>query len=105
MTAVTPAAGDSWKSPCRIADLPCRAAARRPTTLPQLSAAIPGEVVDDVVLAVSEAVTNAICGGSCNVQPVKLAVGVQGGWIQATICRPDPASRSAPLMRPCGRRR
>jgi hypothetical protein len=36
-------------------------------------------------LAVSEAATNASLYLSCNLQPVKVAVGVHGGWIQATI--------------------
>jgi anti-sigma regulatory factor (Ser/Thr protein kinase) len=55
------------------------------SSLQALPAATPGEVVDDLVLAVSEAATNAILCGSCSIQPVKVAVGVQGGWIQATI--------------------
>ena len=95
MTAVTPAAGDSWKAPCRIADLPCRAGARAVrTSLQELPAAIPGEVVDDLVLAVSEAANDAILCGSCSNQPVKVTVGVQGGWIEATIrdrALPHPA--------------
>jgi hypothetical protein len=95
MTAVTPAAGDSWKAPCRIAGL--RSGwARRPTSLQQLPAAIPGEVVSDVVLPVSEAVTNASCVGSCNIQLVKVAVGVQGGWIEATICDQAPLPAALP---------
>jgi len=95
MTAVTPAAGDSWKAPYRIAGL--RSGwARRPTSLQQLPAAIPGEVVSDVVLTVSEAVTNASCVGSCNIQLVKVAVGVQGGWIEATICDQAPLPAALP---------
>jgi hypothetical protein len=70
--------------------------------LQQLPAAIPGEVVDDLALAVSEAVTTAIlCPATCSRS--KAAVGVQGGWIEATICdRAAPASRIAPLTSPCG---
>jgi len=86
MTATTPVADSSWTSrlPPRRAALPgCGAPSR--SSLQQLPAAVPGEVVDDLVLAVSEAVTNVIRYGSCNLQPVKVAVGVQGGWIQATI--------------------
>jgi anti-sigma regulatory factor (Ser/Thr protein kinase) len=64
--------------------------------LQQLLAAIPGEVVDDVVLAVSEAVTNAFVWGSCNVQLVRVAAGVQGGWIEATICDQAPRPPSLP---------
>jgi hypothetical protein len=48
-------------------------------------------VVDDVVLVI----TNAILCGSCNIQPVKVAVQVQGGWIEATIC-----DRAAPPPTP-----
>jgi anti-sigma regulatory factor (Ser/Thr protein kinase) len=104
MTAATPAAGDRWKSPCRFADLPCRAAACRPTSLQELPAAIPGEVVNDLVLAVSEAATNAILYGSCDAQPVKVTIGVQGGWIEATIRdQGRPPSRTAPLMSLRGR--
>jgi hypothetical protein len=40
--------------------------------------------------------------GSCNIQPVKVAVGVQGGWIEATICdRVAPASPIARLASLC----
>jgi anti-sigma regulatory factor (Ser/Thr protein kinase) len=56
------------------------------TSLQQLpDATISADVVDDLVLAVSEAATNAILYGSCNLQPVKVTIGVQGGWIEATI--------------------
>jgi hypothetical protein len=103
MTAVTPVAGDSWKSPCGIAELPCRASARRPTSLQQLLAASPGR-------------------GCCRRrgagrqrgrhqrhpvwvlrhQPVRVAVGLQAGWIEATICdRAVPASHTAPVTTPC----
>jgi hypothetical protein len=37
-----------------------------------------------VVLAVSEA-TNASCVGSCSIQLVKVTIGVQVGWIEATV--------------------
>src|SRR5215218_5680578 len=86
MTATTPVADSSWTSrlPPRRAALPgCGTPSR--SSFQQLPTAVPGEVVDDLVLAVSEAVTNVIRYGSCNLQPVKVAVGVQGGWIQATI--------------------
>jgi hypothetical protein len=65
--------------------------------LQQLPAAIPGEVVDDVVLAVSKAATNASCVGSCSIQLVKVTIGVQGGWIEATI-RDRAAPNPAPLL-------
>jgi anti-sigma regulatory factor (Ser/Thr protein kinase) len=48
-------------------------------------ATIPADVVDDLVLGVSEAATNAILYASCDAQPVKVTIGVQGGWIEATI--------------------
>ena len=103
MTAATPAGGSSWTS-----RLPPRRAALRVAAcrLNQRAAAgrRPGAVVDDLVLAVSEAVTNVIRYGSCNLQPVKVAVGVQGGWIQATIRdQGRPPSRTAPLMSLRGR--
>jgi anti-sigma regulatory factor (Ser/Thr protein kinase) len=62
--------------------------------LQELPAAIPGDVVDDLVLAVREAATNAILYGSCDAQPVKMTVRVQGGWIEATI-----RDRAAPIPR------
>jgi hypothetical protein len=101
MTAATPGAGSSWTS--RLP--PCRASACRPEAA--CSSCRPpsqGDAVDDLVLAVSEATTNAILDGSYNLQLVKVAVGVQGGWIQATICEraaphphrsPDEPSRAA----------
>jgi anti-sigma regulatory factor (Ser/Thr protein kinase) len=74
------------------------------TSLQELPAAIPGEVVDDLVLAVSEAATNAILYGSCDAQPVQVTIGVQGGWIQATIRdQGRPPSHTAPLMSLRGR--
>jgi serine/threonine-protein kinase RsbW len=65
----------------------CLARLRRAvrTSLQEAPGAIPGEVVDEVVLAVSEAATNAILYGSVDAQPVTVAVRVGGGWIEATI--------------------
>jgi hypothetical protein len=34
--------------------------------------------------------------GSCNIQLVKVAVGVQGGWIEATICDQAPRPTALP---------
>ncbi len=67
--------------------------------LAQVPVAIPDEVVDDVVLAVSEAATNAILYGSGDAQPVTVTVRVGGGWIEATIRdRGRPAApRAAPV--------
>ncbi len=71
--------------------------------LQELPAAIPGDVVDDLVLAVKEAATNAILYGSCDAQPVKMTVRVQGGWIEATIRDRAAPSRVAPVMSLRGR--
>jgi anti-sigma regulatory factor (Ser/Thr protein kinase) len=67
-------------------------------------ATIPADVVDDLVLGDSEAATNAILYGSCDAQPVKVIIGVQGGWIEATIRdQGRPPSRTAPLISLRGR--
>ena len=51
-----------------------------------------------------QAATNAILYGSCDAQPVQVTIGVQGGWIQATIRdQGRPPSRTAPLMSLRGR--
>jgi anti-sigma regulatory factor (Ser/Thr protein kinase) len=55
------------------------------TNLREAPDAIPAKVVEDVVLAVSEAATNAILHGSADAQPVTVTVRVQSGWIEATI--------------------
>src|SRR6266704_1762359 len=68
-------------SPSCLAEL--RRAIRR--SLAEVPGAIPDEVVDDLVLAVSEAATNAILYGSGDAQPVTATVRVGGGWIEATI--------------------
>ena len=68
-------------SPSCLAEL--RRAIRH--SLAEVPAAIPDEVVDDLVLAVSEAATNAILHGSGDAQPVTVTVRVGGGWVEATI--------------------
>ena len=67
--------------------------------LAQVPVAIPDEVVDDVVLAVNEAATNAILYGSGDAQPVTVTIRLRGGWIEATIRdRGRPAAlRTAPV--------
>ena len=88
-------------SPSCLAEL--RRAIRH--SLAEVPAAIPDEVVDDLVLAVSEAATNAILYGSGDAQPVTVTVRVGGGWIQVTIRdrgRPD-ALRTAPVASLRGR--
>jgi hypothetical protein len=79
-------------SPTCLAEL--RRAIRR--SLATVPAAIPGEVVDDVVLTVSEAAANAVLDGSGDAQPVTVTVRVRGGWIEATI------RDGAPRRRPRG---
>ena len=76
----------------------CLAELRRATrhSLAEVPAAIPDEVVDDLVLAVSEAATNAILYGSGDAQPVTVTVRVRGGWVEATIR--DRGRRAAPRM-------
>jgi serine/threonine-protein kinase RsbW len=88
-------------SPSCLAEL--RRAIRH--SLAEVPAAIPDEVVDDLVLAVSEAATNAILYGSGDAQPVTVTVRVRGGWIEATIRdqgRPA-APRTAPVTSLRGR--
>src|SRR6266540_1577351 len=96
-------------SPTCLAEL--RRAIRH--SLAEMPAAIPDEVVDDLVLAVSEAATNAILYGSDDAQPVTVTVRVRGGWIEVTIRdrgRPAHGSRGEPSRawavadRPAGRR-
>jgi len=71
--------------------------------LQQLPAAILGEVVDDVVLTVSEAVTNAILCGFLQHPAGQGGRRVQGGWIEATICdRAAPASHRSSGPGACG---
>jgi hypothetical protein len=106
MTAATPAAGDSWE--ISLAASPtCRAGLGRAPREPACRSCRPpsrGEDVDDLVLAVSEAATNAILYGSCDAQPVQVTIRVQGGWIQATIRdQGRPPSCTAPLMSLRGR--
>jgi len=87
-------------SPSRLAGL--RHAVR--TSLREAPDAIPSEVADDVVLAVSEAATNAILYGSGQAQPVTVTVWVRGGWIEATIRdRGRPAAPHAAVVLGLGR--
>jgi len=88
-------------SPTCLAGL--RRAIRR--SLEEAPGVIPSGVVDDVVLAVSEAATNAILYGSADAQPVTVTVRVYSGWIEATIRdrgRPS-APRTAPVTSLGGR--
>src|SRR5262245_44348190 len=82
-----------------------RRAIRR--SLAEVPGAIPSGVVDEVVLAVSEAATNAILYGSSDIQPVTVTVRVGGGWIEATIRDRGrlAAPHAAPIMGLHGRGR
>src|SRR6266498_4091205 len=82
-------------SPTCLAEL--RRAIRH--SLAEMPAAIPDEVVDDLVLAVSEAATNAILYGSDDAQPVRGTVGAGGAWMGGTTrARGRPAApRRAPV--------
>jgi hypothetical protein len=65
--------------------------------LQQLPAAIPGEVVDELALAVSEAVTNAILCGFLQHPAGQGRRRGAGGWIEATIGdRATPAPTPLP---------
>jgi anti-sigma regulatory factor (Ser/Thr protein kinase) len=85
----------------------CLAGLRRAvrSSLAEVPGAIPSDVVDDVVFAVSEAATNAILYGSGDAQLVTVAVRVQAGWIEAIIRdRGRPAApRTAPATSLRGR--
>ena len=64
----------------------------------------PADVVDDLVLAVSEAATNAILYGSCDAHPVTVTVRVRGGWVEATVRdQGRPAPRAAAVAGRGGR--
>jgi serine/threonine-protein kinase RsbW len=52
---------------------------------------VSSEVAEEVVLAVDEAVTNAILYGSGAGQPVEVAVEVKADWVEATILDHGPA--------------
>jgi len=88
-------------SPTCLAEL--RRAIR--SSLEEVPGAVRSDVVDDLVLAVSEAATNAILYGSGDAQPVTVTVRVRGGWIEVTIRdRGRPAAPStAPVASLRGR--
>jgi anti-sigma regulatory factor (Ser/Thr protein kinase) len=80
----------------------CLARLRRAvrSSLREAPGTIPSDVVDDVVLAVSEAATNAILYGSGQAQPVTVTVWVREGWIEATIRDQGRGRPSAPPAAP-----
>ena len=69
----------------------------------ELPAAIPGDVVDDLVLAVREAATNAILYGSCDAQPVKMTSGCRAAGSRRRSATGAAPSRAAPVMSLRGR--
>jgi serine/threonine-protein kinase RsbW len=48
------------------------------------------EVADDVVLALSEAATNAVLYGSSGGQPIQVVVHVSDGWVEASVLDHGP---------------
>jgi anti-sigma regulatory factor (Ser/Thr protein kinase) len=48
------------------------------------------EVTDDVVLAVSEAATNAVLHGSSGGQPIQVVVHVSDDWVEASVLDHGP---------------
>ncbi len=59
---------------------------------------MPSEVAEEVVLAVDEAVTNAILYGSGAGQPVEVAVEVKADWVEATVLDHGPALPPPPWL-------
>jgi serine/threonine-protein kinase RsbW len=48
------------------------------------------EVADDVVLALSEAATNAVLHGSSGGQPIQVVVHVNDDWVEASVLDHGP---------------
>jgi serine/threonine-protein kinase RsbW len=48
------------------------------------------EVADDVVLALSEAATNAVLHGSSGGQPIQVVVHVNNDWVEASVLDHGP---------------
>ena len=48
------------------------------------------EVADDIVLALSEAATNAVLYGSSGGQPIQVVVHVSDGWVEASVLDHGP---------------
>jgi hypothetical protein len=95
MTAATPAVGGSWS--LLAASPSCLAGLRRPVRRACSSCWAPSRVRLSTTWcwpSVRPSPTPS-CGGSCDIQPVRVAAGVQGGWIEATIC--DQALRPPSL--------
>jgi len=56
-------------------------------------AGIAGEVADDVLLALDEAVANAIRHGSQDGRPIRVALAVRSGWIEMAVQDRGPTPR------------
>ncbi len=56
-----------------------------------LSGVVPERDLEDLLLAVNEAATNAILHGSGDGHPVDVTVHVRGGWIEASVLDRGPA--------------
>jgi serine/threonine-protein kinase RsbW len=69
-------------SPSRLAEL--RRAARA------YLRGVSEEVADDVVLALSEAATNAVLYGSSGDQPIQVCVHVNDDWVEASVLDHGP---------------
>src|SRR6266487_857513 len=69
-------------SPSRLAEL--RRAARASLR------GVSDEVADDVVLALSEAATNAVLYGSSGGQPIQVGVQVHDDWVEASVLDQGP---------------
>jgi anti-sigma regulatory factor (Ser/Thr protein kinase) len=63
------------------------------------------EVADDVVLALSEAATNAVLYGSSGDQPIQVGVHVTHDWVETTVLDHGrsrrPASQQLPTPASC----
>jgi len=58
---------------------------------------LPTQVADEMLLAVDEAVTNAILYGSGGGDPVEVAVRVGDAWVEATVLDHGPTTPPQPL--------
>ncbi len=63
---------------------------------------VPTQVVDEMLLALDEAATNAILYGSRGGDPVEVAVRVRGAWVEATVLDHGPARPPDPLPTAAG---
>ena len=81
-------------SPARLGEL--RRAVRA-----DLRGVVPDADLDDLVVALNEAATNAVLHGSADGHPVEVAVRVRGGWAEMTVLDrgPAPPSRETDLER------